>query len=487
MINSADTLIQNAYVITMDDERRVYTNGYVAFSGGKIIAVGPMSDCDTIATETIDAAGSVVMPGFVNAHNHLIQVALRGFNDDRWPVLDLPAAVRVLLQLLYSMAGRMDDERTYLLSRLHALDMIKSGYTSTHDEHFTNTRCDSVEGSWQAIEDSGMRGFLARCIVNGERVPDEASETVEQGMLEVERLRNRFSSSRIEVVPGILNFHFLEDPQDMRRIREGADALGSRLDVDMTDNSRGATLKAQGFNDGQVEYYKQFGVMDGPIYAGKAHALQPHEYDVLANHDARLCMVPMLRFFDGYGLPLHHFFARGIVPAIGTDAPLVTDCQSPFEMMRHTILAQNIAVKREKSEGIEAPEEALWATSERVLEMATRSGSHTLFMDDKAGSLEVGKSADCVMIDLKRAETQPAHADHRLIGLLVWSGAAANVDTVFVEGKKLLEGGRSLIWDEGEVISEAASALADIAAETGMDELLSKRQPGTSFRGWSYH
>jgi hypothetical protein len=92
-----------------------------------------------------------------------------------------------------------------------------------------------------------------------------------------------------------------------------------------------------------------------------------------------------------------------------------------------------------------------------------------------------------VMIDLKRAETQPAHADHRLIGLLVWSGAAANVDTVFVEGKKLLEGGRSLIWDEDEVISEAASALADIAAETGMDELLSKRQPGTSFRGWSYN
>ena len=487
MTDIADTLIQNAYVITMDDERRVYTNGYVAFADGKVNAVGPMSDCDTVATETIDAAGSVVMPGFVNAHNHLIQVALRGFNDDRWPVLDLPAAVRVLLQLLYSMGGRMDEERTYLLSRLHALDMIKSGYTATHDEHFVNTRRDSVDGSWQAIEDSGMRGFLARCIVNGERVPDEASETVEQGMLEVERLRNRFSSSRIEVVPGILNFHFLEDPEDMRRIREGADALGCRLDVDMTDNSRGATLKAQGFDGGQVDYYKHFGVMDGPIYAGKAHALQPHEYDILANHDARLCMVPMLRFFDGYGLPLHHFFKRGILPAIGTDAPLVTDCQSPFEMMRHTILAQNIAVKRERSEGIEPPEEALWATSEKVLEMATRSGSHTLFMDDQAGSLELGKSADCVMIDMKRAETQPAHADHRLIGLLVWSAAAANVDTVFVEGKKLLEGGRSLIWNEDDVISEAASALADIAAETGMDKLLSERRPGSSFRGWSYH
>lgn len=486
MIDIADTLIRNAYVITMDDQRRVYTKGFVAFSGGKISAVGRMSDCDLIARETIDADGSVVMPGFVNTHNHLMQVALRGFNGDRWPVLDLPAAVRVLLQLLYSMAGHMDEERSYLLSRLHALDMIKSGYTATHDEHFTNTRRDSAFGSWRAIEDSGMRGFLARCIVNGERVPDEGAETVEQGMLEVEKLRNRFSSSRIEVVPGILNFHFFADPEDMRRIREGADTLGSRLDVDMTDNSRGATLKARGFEGGQVDYYKHFGVMDGPIYAGKAHALQPHEYDILANHDARLSMVPMLRFWDGYGLPLHHFFKRGIVPGIGTDAPLVTDCQSPFELMRHTILAQNVAVKREKAEGLEPPAEALWATSEMVLEMATRAGSYTLFMDDKAGSLEVGKSADCVMLDMSRAETQPVHADHRLIGLIVWAGAAANVDTVFVEGKKLLEGGRSLIWDEEEIVREAATALTQIAAETGMDSLLSERKPGSIFRGWTY-
>jgi cytosine/adenosine deaminase-related metal-dependent hydrolase len=108
-------------------------------------------------------------------------------------------------------------------------------------------------------------------------------------------------------------------------------------------------------------------------------------------------------------------------------------------------------------------------------------------MENEAGSLEPGKSADCVMIDLSRAETQPAHADHRLIGLLVWSAAAANVDTVFVEGKKLLEGGRSLVWNEEEVVGEAAAALAAIAAETGMDALLSNRKPGQIFRGWTYH
>src|SRR3546814_7115860 len=75
------------------------------------------------------------MPGMANAHNHLIQIAFRGYNDDRWPVLDIPAAVAVLLEQLHGLTGRIDAERAYVLTRLHMLDMLKAGYTATHDEH----------------------------------------------------------------------------------------------------------------------------------------------------------------------------------------------------------------------------------------------------------------------------------------------------------------------------------------------------------------
>lgn len=482
----ADTLIRNAYILTLDAGRRVFTHGYVAFSGGRISAVGPMSDCDVQAGEAIDAGGRVVMPGIANTHNHLVQVAFRGYNDHRWPVLDIPLAVRNLLIQLFAMAGRMDDERTYKLVRLHALDMLKSGYTATHDEHFTNVRTDSVDGSWQAIADSGMRGFLARCIVNGDRVPEEGAEDVETGMAEVERLRGKFSSSRIEVVPGILNYHFLKDPEDMRRIRAGADRLGSRLDVDMTDNSRGAALKARGFDGGQVDYYRSFGVIDGPTYSGKAHALLPHEYSLLKTHDARLSLVPMLRFFDGRGLPVHDFLRHGIMPGLGTDAPMVTDCQNPFEVMRHTILAQNLAVKQEIAAGGSAPGPEHWATSETVLEMATLGGAHSLFMDDKCGSIAVGMAADCIIVDTRRVEMQPTQDDRRMPGVLVWASGGAQVTTVFVDGRKLIENGRSTIWDEDEVIDEAAEVLAAIARESEIGTMLPDRVPGKSVRGWTY-
>lgn len=484
-----DTLIVNAYVITVDPARRVFTDGYVAIRDGVITAVGRMADLAQApidAAETIDARGRVVMPGFANTHNHLVQGAFRGYNDDRWPVLDLPVAVKNLLSQLFTMTARMDGERTNKIVRLHLLDMMKSGYTATHDEHFTNICKDSADGAYTAVEESGMRAFLARCMVSGERIPAAGWETAEAGLIEVERLRARYSSPLIEVVPGILNFNFFADQEDMRRVRAGADRLGSRLDVDMTDNSRGAGLKARGFEGGQLEYYASFGVLDGPIYAGKAHELLPREFDSLAGYDARFSLVPTLRFFDGRGLPVHHFLSRGILPGIGTDAPLVADCQSPFEMMRKVILAQNLCVKREQAEGLERPPLEQWATAETVIEMATLGGARTLFMDEVSGSLEPGKAADLIIVDLDRAETQPSHGGRRTPGLLVWAAQSSNVDTVFVAGRKLVEGGRSTVWDEDVVIAEAAAALADIAAETGLYAQLPSRVAGQRFRNWTY-
>lgn len=481
----AETLIRNAYLITVDPDRRVLTDGFIAFTGGRISAIGPMRECTITATETIDARGRIVMPGIANGHNHLIQIAFRGYNDDRWPVLDIPKAVAALLQQLFAITARTDGERSYALTRLHMLDMLKAGYTATHDEHFTHILPDSIDGSWAAVRDSGMRGFLARCSVT-DRVPEAARDDVDSGLAEVERLRARFGSERIEVVPGILNFSFFSDPEEMRRIGEGARRMGARLDIDMTDNSRGALLRARGFDGGQVDYYRSFGLLDRPLYAGKAVNLLPHEYTLLKQHDARVAVVPILRFFDGGGYPVHRLLAEGLLPGIGTDAPLVSDSQNPFEVMRQIILAQTIASHRERAEGLERPARDHWVVAETAIEMSTLGGARTLFMNEVAGSLEIGKAADCIIVDTASPALQPDLDGRRRIGNLVWAGQQAMVDTVFVAGRKLLEAGRSTLWDEDEVMRDAARALSRSAAEAGIDAMLPARSAGSSYRGWRY-
>jgi 5-methylthioadenosine/S-adenosylhomocysteine deaminase len=331
-----------------------------------------------------------------------------------------------------------------------------------------------------------LRGFLARCIVNSERVPEAGRETVDDGLQEVERLKKKFDSSRLEIATGFLNFQFLADPQDMRRIAEASAAMDIRLDVDMTDNSGGKALKARGYKGGQVEYYRDFGVLERPLYAGKAVNVQPHEFDILAECDGRLGLVPILRQFDAVGLPVHHCLARGILPGIGTDGPMISDSQSIFEMMRHVIFAQNLAILRERREGRPIPDAHHWATSETVIEMASLGSARALFMEDVTGSIEIGKAADCVIADLDRATMRPTQQGRRTLGVLVWAGTADTVDTVFVEGKKLLYEGRSTVWDEDEVIRDAEAVLSDIAAETDLPALLPDRVAGHRYRGWTY-
>ncbi|MDF1679046.1 amidohydrolase family protein [Ponticaulis sp.] len=481
-----DTLIRNGTILTMDEGRRVFTDGFIAIKDGSILAVGEDRLCEFTADEVISAEGQMVMPGFANAHNHLVQSCFRGYNDDRWPVLDIPAAVRALIQQLFLMAGAMDEERTYKIVRLHALEMLKLGYTATHDEHFTNVRKDSVDGSWRAIEESGMRGYLCRCIANSKSVPEEGHERSDAGLLEIERLGAKFNSDRISVAGGFLNFNFLADPEDMRRIRQGCDQLGVAFGIDMTDNSRGAALKARGFEGGQVEYYRSFDLLEEPIYAGKAVNVQPHEFDILKEHDCRVSPVPVLRFFDATGISVDEFLKRDMLPAIGTDAPLVSDSQNPFEVMRLMILAQNVNVKARVAAGGERPAREHWLTAEKCLEMATLGGARTLFMEDKCGSLEVGKAADLVMVDMRKVEAQPGYDGRRGPGALVWGGQTSMVDTVFVAGRKLVDGGRSTLWDEELVVAEANDVLREIAEETGLYDYLPNRTAGSEFRGWSY-
>src|SRR3546814_19298130 len=116
--------------------------------------------------------------------------------------------------------------------------------------------------------------------------------------------------------------------------------------------------------------------------------------------------------------------------------------------MRLAILAQNIAVKKERADGRPPPEKAHWAVAERMLEMATLGGARALFMEDRTGAIEVGKAADCVMVDLAHAATPPPATDRRPTGALAGAGTAVNVEPDLVAGRRPLSRGRRTVVGE---------------------------------------
>jgi len=484
---TVDILIRSAYVITMNDERHVYTDGYLAIKDGKIAGVGQDRDCPFQGSETINASGFVVMPGLINAHNHLVQVAGRGRGDDppssvRTPSRqDMKARMRSLVRGQIMDSAHWDEERTYHMVRLHLLEMLKGGTIATHDQHFTNRNKQSIDGSLRAIDDSGMRAFVARGTVNHpDVVPQEAREDPEVGLEEVKRLRARWNSSRINVVPSPVAVAYIASGDDIVKLKRGAEAMGAGFEMELAGNTGHMVMEEIGWKGGVIEYLDDLGVLDETVLGDKGHLLQEQEYQLWKDRGMKVCMMPTLRISDGTGLPLDKYLDVGILPGLGTDS-MVTP-SGLWRVMRYIVYAQRM---RDQRLGVRRPQ-GLPVFSERLLEMATRGGAWALFMEDRTGSLELGKDGDCILIDTRRPYLRPSAESRRLVSNLVWSGESDMVDTVIVAGKVLMRNRECQIWDEEEVVTTAEKTLAAINKDTGADQRLPMRISGQTVRGWTY-
>ncbi|GIW11629.1 MAG: 5-methylthioadenosine/S-adenosylhomocysteine deaminase [Dehalococcoidia bacterium] len=479
---TADLVVRGAYLITLDAERRVYRNGHLAVRGDTIVSVGPDSAWNGIARRTIAASGKVLLPGLVNAHNHLNQVVFRGRQDDLPPGAGMAAFAHEQITL-WQQAGA---ETSAAIVRLHLLDLVKGGTTAVHDQHFTNLPRENIEGVLAALDESGMRALVSRCLVSEPAlVPPAAIETVDTVLAETARLRQRWNSSRITVTASPINPSWVATAEELVALREGVRALGAPFDIDLAGELWRETLAARGFAGGAVEYCARLGILDDQTLGGKAFALLPYEYQIWADLGVKACMVPFGRLYREGGPALHHFLARGVLPGVGTDAPNSHPTTSLWDAMRLCLVGTATRKQLEQLAG-DPFDAAVTPTTETVLEMATLGGARALFLDPRVNGLAVGRAADFILVDTDRPAFAPRFDDCRLVTMLLWCTEAAMVDTVVVAGRVLVEGGRSTVWDEERVIAEAETAAQQLFRAAGLDRTLPPRRPGQRYRRWTY-
>jgi 5-methylthioadenosine/S-adenosylhomocysteine deaminase len=316
-------------------------------------------------------------------------------------------------------------------------------------------------------------------------VPREAIERVDQVFREVERLRARWQSGRIEITASPINPSWVATGEELVELREGVRALGVPFDIDLGGDVWRKTLPERGFKGGAVDYCARLGILDDQTLGGKSFQMLPYEYDIWAEHGVKACMVPFGRIQREGGVALHHFLARGVMPGIGTDSPNSHPTTSLWEAMRLTLLGtmtrKNFdAIQGDTSDGDVA------VTTETALEMATVAGARALFLDPEVNGLAAGRKADLIVVDADNAALAPRFDDRRLVSSLVWCAEASMVDTVMIDGRILLEGGRSTVWDEEQVIAEAEEVARDLFRKSGQDVSLPPRAAGDSYHGWNY-
>ena len=438
------TLVRGGTVMCLDAAARVFSPGFVAVRAGRIAGVGPMDQCPVGADSVIDAKECLVLPGFVNSHTHLVQSLIRGLGDEMPPG-------GWLGQIVFPLSRFLTRERAYHGARLSILELIRSGVTTTADCHFTNVHGDALDGVLQALRESRMRAVVARGSMDSTAVPEYAREDTAVALREVDKVRAAWESETLRITLEPLGPHRCSERM-LRAFHDYARRSGARMHLHLASSRLEAEWARTTHGCGAAEYVDRLGLLDDRVLAAHCVHLEEAEVGLLARRGVPVSHNPASNAILGYGIfPLARFLAAGGLVGLGVDGAGSNNGQNMFESMKMAMLFQKALLQ-----------DPTFGSAALALELATRSSARALEVDAVVGSLEVGKSADVIVIPARQAHLAPFEG---IVSNLVYASPATRVGTVMIGGEVVLRDDRPVLVDEREVIEQANRAQQEIVAE----------------------
>ncbi|NUQ36432.1 MAG: amidohydrolase [Caldilineales bacterium] len=444
-------LIQNAAVVTIDDEQRVLNPGYVLIEDDRIAAVGAgqppaaAGKADTV----IDASLMAVMPGMVNAHSHLFQSFIRGLADDK-PLLDwLKAAI-------WPAAQALTEEDAYVAALVGLIENLRGGATTVIDHQYIHTEPGNDDGVCRAAEETGVRFMLARGWADMDYHP-AFMEPPDQIVAETARLRAVWHGrdhGRIRVEFGPLIPWGCSDETMLRTGRVSAGwGAGTHIHVAETRAEVEMNLERRGTR--HIEWLESLGLLGPGMQLVHSVWLSDHEIDLIAERGAVVVHCPVSNMYLASGVArVPEMRRRGIVVALATDGPGSNNSQDMMETLKVTALLHKVHTLDAMAL---LPEEVLW--------MACRGGAVAFGQPDQIGSIEVGKKADLILVDLDTPLAMPVH---RVSSALVYNCGARDVDTVIVDGRILMRGKAITVLDEKALLARARAVCRTLFERAGI-------------------
>jgi len=445
-------LIEHGAVLTVDDAGTVYEPGYVLVEGDTIAAVGPGTAPDALrasAGTTINATRMAVMPGMVNAHTHLFQTFLRGLADDK-PLLDWLAAA------IWPAAQALTAQEAYVAAKLGLVENIRSGATAVIDHQYIHTDPFNDDGVCRAAEETGVRFLLARGWTDMGYHP-AFMETPDHIMAEMERLYATWqgrANGRIRVEFAPLIPWGCSDATMQRTYAQGKTwGVGSMIHIAETRKEVEMNLELRGLR--HVEWLASLGTLGPDVQLVHSVWLDDTELDLLAEHGGVVVHCPVANMYLASGMArVPEMRRRGIPVALATDGPGSNNNQDMLEVLKTTALSGKVSTL-----------DAMALLPEDVIWMACRGGSQAFGQPAFIGSLEVGKKADVVLVDLDTPFAMPVH---RVPSALVYNVNSGSIDTVIVDGRVLMRGKEVIIVDEKAVLAEARAACGRLFERAGI-------------------
>ncbi|RDI58852.1 amidohydrolase family protein [Microvirga subterranea] len=435
-------LIKNACLLPIDETMSVVENGWVHVEGDAITAVGAGEPPAVDGAEVIDVGGDVVMPGMVNPHAHLAMALFRGLGED---VDD-----RLFRYVLPMERKFVTPDMVRVGTLLGALESIEGGVTTIADMYYYETEVG------RALAHSGLRGVVGQTIATFDP-PDH--KTIDQGFALVEELVAEFFGHE-RIVPSIApHAPYSTDVEVMARVVGWAHDhphVPVQLHLAEMDSEMEWCRKHHGLRP--VAVVEKAGLLIPGLIAAHCLHIDPFEIERMASAGVGVAHNARSNAKAGRGIaPVEAMRAAGIKVGIATDGPMSGNTLDLFAQFGPVSMFQKILGRSRKP-----------MPAAQVIRMATLEGAQVLGLGDRIGSLEVGKKADLVRIDLSAPRMQPIYD---VYATLVFSAMPVDVRDVMVGGRwimrdrdvKSLER-RKILRDAGQIATAFKAEMARIDA-----------------------
>ena len=437
---TCDLLLTNGVVLTMDPQFTVHRAGGVAVTGDSIVAVGPGA-LTYQAAETIDCAGRVVMPGLVNAHTHVPMTLLRGLADD------LRLDVWLMGYMMPVERAFVSPDFVRLGTGLGCAEMIRSGVTCFADMYYFE---DAVA---EATAAAGMRALCGQTVL---RFPTPDATSYEESLARARDFIQRWQGHPLIVPAPAPHAPYTCTPEILRACAELAVEFDVPLHIHLAETTQEVDDSRRLNGMPVVPWVKKHGLFDAKVLAAHCVHVDDGEIRALKNHNAGVSHNPSSNLKLGAGVaPVARMLELGVNVGIGTDGAASNNDLDMFEEMRLAALL---------AKGTSGDPTAIPAR--RALAMATRIGASAMHMDHLVGSLEAGKRADLIVLDLDRLHNVPAftHDPGGIYSQIVYASKSTDVVDVMCNGRWLMRDRALLTLDESELRQAARTAASRVDA-----------------------
>ena len=410
------TLIKNAVLLDMvENEPNIRKTDILI--NDKIIEKIDQNIENLNYENVIDANEMIVMPGLVNTHTHLAMSIFRGYKDDR-KLMDW------LENAIFPVEDKLRPDDIYWNSYLSCIEMIKSGTTTFNDMYFR------MDKTIEAVENSGMRGVIAWSITD-DSIRDKIERTREYFY------KYNYKDSKIKIYVSA-HAPYTCNPETIKLCVDLAKELNTGIHIHLSETTKEEEIISEKYGQTATEYLNDLDLFDVPVVLAHGIYISDSDLEILKNIRGGISHNPISNCKLSSGIcNVTKLRKNGINVGIGTDGIGSTSTLDMFEEMKTAAYLQKINTMEPTS--INAYE---------ILKMATIEGAKVLGLDDEIGTVEVGKKADLIFIDNNKTHLYP---ENDICANLVYSANGADVDTVMIDGKIIMQDRKLLDIDEEKV------------------------------------